>query len=91
MIDDFQFLQTLGKGAYGTVKLVEHKKTKQKYALKEISKEMVLKHDKIKAVFREQNIHENMSECRYIINLKCTFQDDLNLYFLMEFAENGSL
>ena len=71
--EDFDFLSNLGKGAYGTVFKVQHKKTKQNFALKEVSKEMVLKYDKIKAVFRESEIHENMSECEYIINLECTF------------------
>ena len=45
--EDFDFLQDLGKGAYGTVFLVQHKKTKPLFALKELSKEMVVKYNKI--------------------------------------------
>ena len=71
--DDFDFLKDLGKGAYGTVFLVQHKKTKQQFALKELSKEMVVKYGKVPAVMREQNVHENMTECPYIINLNATF------------------
>jgi hypothetical protein len=53
--------------------MVEHIKTGHKFALKEVSKQMVLKHDKVKAVVREQEIHENMSECDYVINLEASF------------------
>ena len=44
---------------------------------------MVLKYDKITAVFREQDIHEQVSKNKFVIKLECTFQDSENLYFLM--------
>jgi serine/threonine protein kinase len=56
--ENFDFIRKLGNGAYGTVYLVEHKKTHMQYAVKELSKEKILKHNKINAVFREQDIHE---------------------------------
>ena len=36
--EDFNFIKELGSGAFGTVYLVSHKKTKAKYALKVIDK-----------------------------------------------------
>ena len=51
--ESFTFKKELGKGAYGIVYLVEHKESKMHYALKVINKESVMRHDKIKAVFRE--------------------------------------
>ena len=36
-------LNTLGKGAFGTVKVCQHKISKQKYAIKIISKEAINK------------------------------------------------
>ena len=47
----------LGKGAYGHVNLVQKTGDKGKqYALKVISKEHVIKYDKVESVFRERDI-----------------------------------
>lgn len=42
-------------------------------------------------MFRERDILEQVCENSNIVALECTFQDDDNLYFLMEYAEKGSL
>lgn len=40
--DDFNVIKTIGRGAFGEVRLVRHKSTKQVYAMKLLSKfEMV--------------------------------------------------
>ena len=46
----------LGNGAYGMVYRANHTKTRNPYAIKEISKQFVLKYDKLKAVFRERDL-----------------------------------
>ena len=38
IFDFYEFQQTLGKGQYGVVKLALHKSTKQKVAIKIVSK-----------------------------------------------------
>ena len=50
----------------------------------------MLKYDKIKAVFRERDLLK-MVYCQFVISLDCTLQDAENLYFVMEFAERGTL
>ena len=57
-IESFNILKELGNGAYGTVYLAEKKDTKQLFALKELSKQFIMKHDKLSAVFRERDILE---------------------------------
>ena len=89
--DQFQFLHTIGQGAYGQVYLVERKMTKIRYALKVLEKDHILKYDKIEAVFRERDIGSDLSDHPNIVQFQGTFQDDDHLYFLLEYAEMGSL
>jgi serine/threonine protein kinase len=85
-------VKKLGKGAYGSVFLVKKKEGDGKlYAMKELQKEHILKYNKIQAVFRERDILEMICEHQNVVQLECTFQDEDNLYFLMEFADKGSL
>ena len=70
--------------------LVRKKNTLKQYALKILDKVHIIKHDKVESVHRERDIlmiakHPN------IVHLECTFSDDDNLYFLMEYVENKSL
>jgi serine/threonine protein kinase len=46
----------LGQGAYGKVFKVEHKRTRQIFALKAISKEMIIEGDDVDIILREKNI-----------------------------------
>lgn len=71
--------------------MVQKKNTKQFYALKELEKNHILRYGKQNAVMREKDILEIVCENKNIVSLECTFQDEDNLYFLMEFAEKGSL
>jgi len=40
-LDDFEVIKMLGKGSFGKVKLVKHKKTKKLYAMKCLLKEAI--------------------------------------------------
>ena len=62
-----------------------------KYALKVLEKDHILKYDKIEAVFRERDIGSELSDHPNIVQFQGTFQDEDHLYFLLEYAEMGSL
>ena len=87
----FDFLTTLGQGAYGQVYLVQNKFTKKQFALKVLEKNHIIRYDKIDSVFRERNIGEELSGHPNIVQFEATFQDELNLYFLLEYVEKGPL
>ena len=59
--------------------------------MKVLEKQTILKYDKIKAVYWERDILELVCDCKNIVQLELTFQDVDCLYFLMEYASNGSL
>jgi hypothetical protein len=87
----FWVLANVGNGAYGQVELVKKKNTGVYYALKVLEKDHILKYDKIESVFRERDIGQDLSGHPNIVEFQATFQDADNLYFLLEYCENGSL
>ena len=89
--DHFVYLKTLGHGSYGHVYLVEHKTTKVKYALKVLEKEHIIKYGKVSAVYRERDFCLELQGHPNIVKFLSSFQDEKNLYFLLEFTEMGSL
>ena len=69
----FDFMTTLGTGAYGEVFLVQHKNTKELSALKVLVKDHIIKYDKIDSVFRERNIGEELSGHPNMVSFEATF------------------
>ncbi len=97
-LQNFEFLKaknknliTIGEGAYGKVFLAKHKKTDKKYAIKVINKEKIkLKNQKLDSIYKEITIHGSLIHPN-IIRLYSYSEDEKNFYFIMEFAENGTL
>lgn len=87
----FDFLTTLGQGAYGQVYLVQNKYSKQMFALKVLDKNHIIRYEKIESVWRERNLGQKLSGHPNIVEFEATFQDTENLYFLLEYVEKGSL
>jgi serine/threonine protein kinase len=52
--NNFTYLYCVGKGGFGKVWKVERKKTKQQYAMKEMSKARILTKRSIKSVMNER-------------------------------------
>ena len=71
--------------------LVQNKYSKNLYALKVLEKNHIIRFDKIESVFRERNLGEELSGHPNIVQFEATFQDEANLYFLIEYIEKGSL
>jgi serine/threonine protein kinase len=61
------------------------------YALKQLDKMQIIKHEKVDSVHRERDILMLARNHPNIIHLDCTFSDERNLYYLLEYAENRSL
>ena len=85
-----QKLRILGVGTFGKVWLVNHKKTKKTYALKMLDKREIIGHHQVEGVMREKNIMASIDH-PFVIDLRCTFQDDYHLYLLIELCQGGEL
>ncbi|KAI8925426.1 kinase-like domain-containing protein [Entophlyctis helioformis] len=87
---DFKLRQVIGKGAFGKVKLVEHKITKSKYALKYINKLQCIEKKQVYHMFDERMLLESL-EHPFIVNLRYAFQDDENMFMVLDVALGGDL
>ena len=87
--EQFKIVSTLGRGAYGQVYLAS--RNNRKFALKQLEKAHITKYDKVQAVFRERDISSELSDHSNVVKFHGSFQDDDNLYFLLELCPYGSL
>jgi len=80
----------LGCGGFGTVDMMEHKETKETYAMKGLSKGYIVKTGMQESVMNEKNILL-MTNSDFIIKLYETYNGSQSLYFLLELALGGEL
>ena len=86
----FMYLYCIGKGGFGKVWKVERKKTKQTYAMKEMSKARIITKKSIKSVMNERQILTQLHS-PFLVNMYQAFQDRENLYLVMDMLSGGDL
>ncbi|KAG8883610.1 camp-dependent protein kinase catalytic subunit [Tulasnella sp. 331] len=89
-LGDFMFHRTLGTGSFGRVHLVQSIHNGRHYAVKVLLKEKVVR---LKQVEHTNSEREMLHRARhpFLVNLWGTFQDDQNLYMVMDFVAGGEL
>ena len=87
----FKLLRNVGKGAFGKVKVVEKKSTGKLYALKYMSKEKIIEKKAVSNVIKERKILQNLAFYPFLVNLCFAFQDDTNLYMIIDLMLGGDL
>jgi serine/threonine kinase 32 len=86
----FVLLRCVGKGAFGKVRVVQHKQTRELYALKYINKAKCVKMKAVPNVIQERRLLEEVDHA-YIVNLRYAFQDDENCFFVIDLMLGGDL
>ncbi|CAD8198969.1 unnamed protein product [Paramecium pentaurelia] len=86
----FQFHYVIGKGGFGKVWKVEMKKSKQYYAMKEMSKAKIIAKRSVNSVMNERNLLAQFKH-PFLINMNYCFQDRDNLYLVMDLLTGGDL
>jgi len=89
-LNDYQFLHILGTGTFGKVRLCRHKSTGKFFCMKILNKSRIYRLKQIEHIKNEKSVLKAI-EHPFIVKLYATFQDDLHLYFLMEFVHGGEL
>ncbi|KAI8642781.1 kinase-like domain-containing protein [Parasitella parasitica] len=86
----FHLQKIIGKGVFGKVRIVQHKRTKKKYALKYIDKSLCIKQRAIGNIVLERNILERI-DYPLIANLRYAFQDDETIFMALDLMLGGDL
>lgn len=87
----FRLLRVVGKGSFGRVRIVEHKTTGKFYALKYINKEKCVEKKAVDNIIRERNLLEHLEYYPFLVNLRYAFQDDRNLFMVLDLMLGGDL
>jgi CRP-like cAMP-binding protein/tRNA A-37 threonylcarbamoyl transferase component Bud32 len=87
-IEDLTTLSVLGQGAFGRVKLAQHKTTGETYALKCQSKKAIVRNRIEDTVINEMRLMRMLDHER-IGKLFCALQDTRNIYFVLELLQGG--
>ena len=86
----FDFIFIIGKGGFGKVWRVKEKKTKELYALKEMSKTKIIDKKSEKSINGEREFLSYLHH-PFIVNMHYAFQDHDNLYLVMDLLTGGDL
>ncbi|KAG3156814.1 hypothetical protein PI126_g8591 [Phytophthora idaei] len=89
-IHEFELLDVLGRGSFGSVHLARHLDTGATVAIKVVTRHLVHKMHQEKNIMREQSVHLGLVH-PFIARLYATFQDNDALYFVLEFCPGGEI
>jgi len=77
-------LKIIGRGAFGEVRVCRDKKTRDVVAIKKMKKNEMIYKNQVAHVRAERDILA-LANNPWIVDLKCSFQDEKHLYLVMEF------
>jgi serine/threonine protein kinase SCH9 len=91
--NDFQILKLIGKGTFGQVYQVRKKDTQRIYAMKVLSKKVIIQKKEVAHTLGERNIlvRTAMADSPFIVGLKFSFQTPTDLYLVTDFMSGGEL
>lgn len=87
---DFEAIQLLGKGSFGEVYLVEHKKNQELYAMKILMKSKIMGQNLVKYAMTERNVLSYIKH-PFIVGLKFAFQTSSKLFLILDYCPGGSM
>lgn len=87
-LSDFDVKETLGTGSFGRVRLVRQKTTGNVFALKILSKSLILKTKQLEHIIAEKEILTSIQH-PFIVQLYGTMQDETAIYLILEYVIGG--
>lgn len=88
--DDFDRIKLISQGAYAAVYLVKHKETRQRFAMKRISKSSLQLRNQVQRAFLERDIM-TFTENPFVVSMYCSFETLNHLCMIMEYVEGGDV
>ena len=91
MLRDFVCLKLLGKGAFGRVYKVIHKRLNKVFAMKVLNKKQIIESEQIKYSLIEKNILQENDAGKFLLSLHFAFQTKNYLYLVIDYCPNGDI
>jgi len=88
--EDFTVLKVLGKGAFGKVMLVRANDNKKIYAMKALSKKVLIERNEIVHTKTERRALSDTHH-PFLVHLRFAFQSPSKLYLVMDYCNGGEL
>ncbi|KAF2000078.1 kinase-like protein [Amniculicola lignicola CBS 123094] len=91
--EDFEILKLIGKGTFGQVFQVRKRDTRRIYAMKVLSKKVIVQKKEVAHTLGERNIlvRTAMADSAFIVGLKFSFQTPTDLYLVTDYMSGGEL
>ncbi|XP_042224337.1 microtubule-associated serine/threonine-protein kinase 3-like isoform X4 [Homarus americanus] len=86
--EDYENVKLISNGAYGAVYLVRHKMSKERFAMKKISKHNLMLRNQVEQVFNERDIM-SFTDNPFVVSMICSFETKRHLCLVMEYVEGG--
>lgn len=80
----------VGKGCFGKVGRVRHKKSGQLFAIKELKKASIINRKSVEAILNELKLLTRLSH-PFLVNAYYAFQDNQSLYLALDYLNGGDL
>lgn len=91
-LEDFELIEKLGKGSFGSVFLVTRKGDPNKtyYAMKILEKDKVFQQNLLRYAKTERNVL-CLAQHQFIVGMKYAFQSTSRLYLIMQYCPGGDM
>ena len=91
-INEFRLNKVIGQGTFGKVIKVSYNLNEEEsYALKVMRKDRLVECDAVECIRAEQKVLAMPGKPSFLTDLKASFQDEENVYIVMDFMSGGDL
>jgi serine/threonine protein kinase len=85
-VHDFETISIIGRGAFGEVRVCRKKDDGKVYAMKIMKKTEMVKKNQVAHIRAERDVLA-LADNPLVVRLNYSFQDDKNLYLVMEYLQ----